>query len=229
MGKTWLCTGVAAMALMICAASAQAAPAAVWTPSAKAPQGLLSPIEAPRHDVFIERAKKASSCSGAPLSEKCHPGGIDLVLFGSTPAEMWWWSDRGMPVWEKAFASRKAVNFGTAGTCSTSLLWRMQNGELDGYQAKLVVLQISEVRSPPCEDYAPVIAEIRARQPQAKILVFTTRLPQQGPGSGPGPEADLADNQTVFYARLPEPLVLDREGYETWAQALEPWLKRFLD
>jgi len=90
------------------------------------------------------------------------------------------------------------------------------------------VLQISEPRPPACVDYAPVIAEIRARQPQAKILVFSTRLPQ-GTDSGPGPEAGLADNQTVFYARLPGALTLDRAGYQAWDQALEPWLKRFLN
>jgi hypothetical protein len=215
-----------------CAASAygqsQARPSAVWTPSAKAPPGVLLGLSAQRHDFFIGLAKTASSCWGSPLSEKCRPGGIDLVLFGSTPAEMWWWPDRGMPVWEKAFASRKAVSFGSQGTCTPGLLWRMQNGELDGYHAKLVVLQISENRPPACTDYGPVIAEIRARQPQAKILMFGTRLPQS-PGSEPGPEAGLADNQTVFYTRLAEPLTLDREGYETWAQALEPWLQRFLN
>jgi len=231
MGRAWVWMGVAAA--LICAASAQgqpqATPSPVWTPSAKAPPGRLTGgLEAQRHDFFIGLARTASSCPGAPLSEKCHPGGIDLVLFGATPAEMWWWPDRGMPVWEQAFASRKAVNFGAQGTCSQSLLWRMQNGELDGYQAKLVVLQISEPRPPACVDYAPVIAEIRARQPQAKILVFSTRLPQ-GTDSGPGPEAGLADNQTVFYARLPGALTLDRAGYQAWDQALEPWLKRFLN
>jgi hypothetical protein len=227
MGKDWVPMGLIA-ALVICAASSKAAPAAVWTPSAQAPPGTLIGLEAPRHDLFIDLAKTASSCSGAPLKEKCRPGGIDLVVFGSTPAEMWWWPDRGMPVWEQAFASRKAVDFGSQGTCVKGLLWRMQNGELDGYQAKFVVLQISEGRPPPCDNYAPVVAEIRARQPQAKILVFGTHLPQD-PGSTAGSEAGLADNQTVFYTRLAEPLTLDREGYETWDRALEPWLKRFLN
>ncbi len=227
MGRAWVWMGVAAA--LACAALAQAATAPVWTPSAKAPPGRLTgPLEAQRHDFFIGLAKTASSCTGAPLNQNCHPGGIDLVLFGATPSEMWWWPDRGMPVWEKAFASRKAVNFGAQGTCAQSLLWRMQNGELDGYRAKLVVLQVSDPRPPACADYAPVIAEIRARQPQAKILVFATPLPQ-ATGSGPGPEAGLADNQTVFYARLPERLSLDRAGYETWDQALEPWLQRFLN
>ena len=74
----------------------------------------------------------------------------------------------------------------------TSLLWRMQNGELDGYQAKLVVLHgvgvtgisggqpIGNIGDLPIGDrqaefvagYARLIAEIRARQPQAKILIL---------------------------------------------------------
>src|SRR5690606_5885306 len=47
--------------------------AAAWTPSADAPEGLLTPLEGQRHDRFIEQARA---------------GGIDLVFFGSTETEM---------------------------------------------------------------------------------------------------------------------------------------------
>ena len=42
---------------------------------------------------------------------------------------------------DRAFGSVAAANFGSQGTRVESLLRRMQHGELDGYQAKLVVLQ----------------------------------------------------------------------------------------
>jgi hypothetical protein len=57
----------------------------------------------------------------------------------------------------------------------------MRNGELDGYRAKLVVLQahgdadtvISNGKFDSyVAQYAAIIAEIRARQPQARILLF---------------------------------------------------------
>ncbi len=95
---------------------------------------------------------------------------------------MWWWANRGQAVWDQAFGSLKAANFGSQGSHFESLVWRMQNGELDGYQAKLFVLQFGPTapddpfaagaRTEFVAGYASVIAEIRARQPQAKILLF---------------------------------------------------------
>src|SRR5689334_8007976 len=120
---------VAACVVVLVALSQAAAaqrPPAVWTPSAQAPAGTLThALEAQRHDHFIEIAQK---------------GDIDLVFFGTTSAEMWSWKDRGGSVWDREFSSLKAANFGSQGSQFTSLQWRMQNGELDGYQAKLFVL-----------------------------------------------------------------------------------------
>lgn len=217
---------------LIGAAAQAAQPENVWAPSDEAPAGLLTPLEVARHDSFIRLAQTASSCSGAPLTERCTPGGIDIVFFGSTSTEMWWRPDRGMSVWEQAFGSRKAVNFGSQGTRPESLLWRMRNGELDGYRANLVVLQAFSL----AEDmngaevatlYAPIIAEIRARQPDAKILIFDA--PRRGSVSAANAtvHAEIVDNQTVFYAGLPEQFITDRKGYEAWAAALEPWVEQF--
>jgi hypothetical protein len=146
-----------------------ARPKAVWTRTADAPQGVMShAFEGQRHDLFIELAQK---------------GGIDLVFFGTTETEMWWWKARSRAVWDREYAWRKAQNFGSQGTSAKTLLWRMQNGELDGYEAKLVVLQlglggrIADPFNPKREPeflagWSSVLAEIRARRPQAKILLW---------------------------------------------------------
>jgi len=204
-----------------------------WTPSAEAPERLLTPLEIQRHDFFIGLARNGSSCPGAPLRERCTPGGIDTVFFGTTSTEMFWWPDRGMGVWEESLGSRKAVNFGSQGSRPESLLWRMRNGELDGYRAKLVVLQTlgptdrlsgAELAAA----YTPIIAEIRARQPQARILLFDLpRVGQQAAEANAEAHAAIVDNETVFYAGLPERFITDREGYEAWVAELEPWLERF--
>ena len=98
----------------------------------------------------------------------------------------------------------------------------MQNGELDGYQAKLVVL--SEVGNlgqpmPPSSrfpdlpaGYAAVIAEIRARQPQAKILMLaafprgrqTIQEWRELAAADAAAVAGLVDDETVFYADIGE-------------------------
>jgi hypothetical protein len=151
------------------------------------------------HDRFIDRAKA---------------GGINIVFFGSTETEMWLWQDRGRSSWEQTLAPLKAEDFGSQGTRFASLLWRMQNGELDGYQAKLVVLQAEGVgfagdtatRDDRFEDYvskyAAIIAEVRTRQPQAKILFFGV-FPRYQTHAAPAAEnaalAKLGNNESVFF------------------------------
>ena len=225
-----------------------APPEAVWTPTADAPAGVMTPgLEGERHDRFIDRARS---------------GDIDIVFFGSTATEMWLWQDRGRSVWDQTFGSLRVANFGTQGTLPTGLLWRMQNGELAGYQAKLVVLQTSGSGNAIPNDrltellgnYTAIIAEIRARQPEAKVLIFAPfprgrlrREPwRQVADANAATFAGLADNETVFYVDIGERFFLPDGSYnpemwrtaivdpgiqtpafEAWAEELEPWLDRF--
>jgi hypothetical protein len=168
---------------------------ATWTPTRDAPKDLLTALEGEHHDRFIDRAQK---------------GDIDIVFFGTTDTEMWSWQDRGRPVWDRTFGSLKAANFGSQGTRFESLQWRMRNGELDGYRAKLVVLQAhgdddTVIRNGKFDDYvaqyASTIAEIRARQPQAKILLFGI-FPRSAVHAGRQANAALStlgNNDTVFF------------------------------
>jgi hypothetical protein len=229
-------------------------PERVWTPSAEAPTNLLTQLEAQRHDAFIERAQA---------------GNIDIVFFGTTDTEMWLWRERGRgrSVWDQAFGSLKAAGFGSQGTHFKSLLWRMQHGELDGYRAKLVVLHgisISGLTGDqaignPAEfvaGYTPIIAEIRARQPQAKILLmapfprgFLQREAWREVAAANAPVyAKLADGKTVFYTNIGERFFLPdgthnsemwtkpmapsvgihEPGFKVWAEELQPWLDRFV-
>ena len=224
-----------------------ARPQAVWTPSARAPAGTLAhDLEARRHDSFIDLAKK---------------GGIDLVFFGTTEMEMWWWPERGRAVWDRAFGSLRAANFGSQGTHPESLVWRMQNGELDGYEAKLVVIQLVYGGRNSETDFLAgwdsVIAEIRARQPQAKVLLQAPMPRGIAPldrreswrelwDSNAAVIARLADDETVFYADFGDRYFLPDGSYnhdywhglagagaqpaafDVWANALEPWIDRFV-
>jgi beta-glucosidase len=243
-------------------------PEPVWTPSSGAPAGLLTALAGGHHDKFIERARA---------------GNIDLVFFGATDTDMWSWPDsilggvdRGKRVWDQAFGSLKAANFGSQGTNSESLLWRMQHGELDGYEAKLVVLHGVGVQSSSggqmignngdqpigdreaefVADYARLVAEIRARQPQAKILILAPfprgRLRREEWRTVADANAvayrSLADNSTVFYANFgdrfflpdgshnqemwtipgPPNAGIHEPGFKVWAEELQPWIDRFV-
>lgn len=216
---------------------------AVWTPTSNAPKGLLTALEGERHDRFIGRAQA---------------GGIDIVFFGDTATEMWLWPDRGRSVWDQTFGSAKAASFGTQGTRFDSLLWRMQNGELDGYQAKVVVLQALGTGDEPISgaNYAAIIAEVRARQPQAKILIFAAfprgwlrREPwRRMAEANAATVAAIADDKTVFYIDIgdrffrpdgshnqemwtisgPPDAGIHEPAFQVWAEELQPWLNRFV-
>lgn len=219
-------------------------PRAVWTPTSEAPRDLLTTLEGERHDRFIERAQK---------------GDIDIVFFGSTDTEMWMWPDRGRRVWDKTFGSLKAADFGTQGTHFESLQWRMRNGELDGYRAKLVVLQAQGddeivIRDGKFDDhvakYAAIIAEVRARQPQARILLFGffPRSEIHTARQANAALARLANNETVFFVDIsdrffrpdgshkdemwtmsgPPNAGIQEPAFEVWAEVLQPWLNRFV-
>ena len=234
---------VVTISLTLCYAALAQQPQAVWTPASRAPQGLLTPREGERHDLFIDRSKA---------------GNIDIVFFGDTATEMWSWPDRGRTVWDRAFGSRKAANFGSQGTRPESLLWRMRNGELDGYQAKVVVLQtfgVGDKAIPEAgrAEFVAIISEIRTRQPQAKILIFAA-FPRGGlnreqwrpiAAANAAVVGALADDRTVFYTDIgnrffrpdgshnPEmwsnspDVGIHEPAFQVWAEELQPWLDRF--
>ena len=221
-----------------------AVPRAAWTPAKDAPKDLLTALEGEHHDRFIDRAQK---------------GDIEIVFFGTTDTEMWSWQDRGRAVWDRNFGSLKAANFGSQGTRFESLQWRMRNGELDGYRAKLVVIQahgdddtvISNGKFDSyVTQYAGIIAEIRARQPQARILLFGC-FPRSAVHAGPQANAALStlgNNDTVFFIDIsdrffrpdgshnddmwrmsgPPNAGIQAPAFEVWAEVLQPWLDRFV-
>ena len=68
-------------------------------------------------------------------------GNLDVVFFGDSLVEDFQF--KGKSAWDSYFAPLKAANFGGAiGERTENLIWRLQNGELDGYQAKLIVLLV---------------------------------------------------------------------------------------
>jgi lysophospholipase L1-like esterase len=67
-------------------------------------------------------------------------GGWELVFMGDSITHGW--EGGGKEVWAQNFAQYKALNLGYGGDRTEHVLWRLDNGELDGYQPKLLVLMI---------------------------------------------------------------------------------------
>jgi len=84
-----------------------------------------TPFQEERHQGFVERARQ---------------GDIDCLLMGDSITD--WWARAGLSVYEERFADLRCANFGIAGDRTQGVLWRMENGELEGYTPRLMMLMI---------------------------------------------------------------------------------------
>jgi lysophospholipase L1-like esterase len=185
-------------------------------------------------------------------------GNIDLLFVGDSITDWWRQDQRGKPEWDKTWAPLKAANFGIAGDTTQGVLWRMQNGELEGFHAKLIVLMLgtNNLRRNEIADIAAgdaaIVAEFRKRQPQAKVLLLGV-FPRGAATDNPlrtmikelnGHLEKLADNNNVFYMDIgdkflapdgslptdvmPDGLHPNLKGYGIWAAATEARVKELM-
>jgi len=130
--------------------------------------------------------KKTWSDAHQANTGRAKQGDIDLVFFGDSLTARW----NLYPELIKAkFGSYKTAFMGIGGDQTQDLLWRLQNGELENFQPRLVVLLIGANNMALKLKYTPEeiargaaanIAEIHQRAPRAKILlvsIFTRNVP----------------------------------------------------
>lgn len=113
-----------------------------------------------RHEGFVEIARK---------------GDVDLLFVGDSITDGW--RGRGKAVWDANFAPLKAANFGIGGDRTQHVLWRLQNGELEGIKPRLCVLMIGtnnlgNSNADIIAGIQAIIKEMHVRQPQMKILLL---------------------------------------------------------
>jgi lysophospholipase L1-like esterase len=191
------------------------------------------------HHRFVERAKQ---------------GKVDLLFLGDSITQGW----NENEVWKRFYGPRNAANFGIGGDRTQHVLWRIQNGELETIEPKVVVLMIgtNNTSSASAEEIAQgitaIVEELRHRLPKAKILLLGV-FPR-----GPKPDAtrEKLDSVNALIAKLddgahvkfldigkaflnedgaiareimPDYLHLSGKGYRIWADAMEPTLWSMLD
>ena len=206
------------------------------------PANQPAPRDDNRHKGFLEIAQR---------------GNIDLLFVGDSITD--WFSNprgqaqtpaAGLEVWNKYFSEFKPANFGIAGDTTQGVLWRMQNGELEGFTAKLIVLMLgtNNINRNPVDEIVDgdrlIIDEFKKRQPQAKVLVlgiFPRNADPANPLRSTIKEINsrletLADNNKVFYmdigskfltpdGTLTTEVMADglhptAKGYQIWADSI---------
>jgi lysophospholipase L1-like esterase len=123
-----------------------------------------------RHEGFVAQAKK---------------GGIELLFLGDSITDAWGGEGHGSrapgsKLFEKEFVPLKAANFGIGGDRTQHVLWRLQNGEMEGIHPRVVMLMIGTNNSNGKDNTAEEIAEgvtaivkeIHKHSPKTKVLLL---------------------------------------------------------
>ncbi len=176
-------------------------------------------------------------------------------FFGGEPRDA---RQRGADVWEKSYGPRNAANLGYGWDRTENVLWRLRHGELDGAAPKVVVLMIGTNNiglNPPDEIAAGVRAicdELHTRVPSAKLLVLGIFPRGAKPDDGSRAKianinaqlAKLDGTNAVTFLDIGKTFLAPDEsispeimndylhptpkGYQLWADAMEPTLRRLL-
>jgi lysophospholipase L1-like esterase len=163
------------------------------------------------------------------LVEQAKKGDIDVLFVGDSITDFWIGVSSGRAtgkeVWDKYFTPLKAADFGYSADRTQHVLWRLQNGEGQGFSPKAIVLMIGTnnlgvehrgVANSPLRNTVPetvegvtaVVKELRKDFPSAKILflaIFPRDDDQLAKAQIPQVNKELAkldDQQHVFFLDL---------------------------
>src|SRR6202011_2821415 len=112
---------------------------AIVTPAPPAPSPSAVPLAGPWIAAPRPWNKAAWLAQHDAYAARARQGGIDVLFLGDSITE--YFTTRGKDVWDRAIAPLgSVVDFGISGDRTQFVLWRARNGELDGANARVVVL-----------------------------------------------------------------------------------------
>jgi beta-glucosidase len=130
----------------------------------------------------------------ANLKRSKEPMGI--LFLGDSITEGW---TKAPEVWQKYYGSWQPANFGIGGDQTQHVIWRIEDGELDGVKPKVVVLMIgtNNTGNHSGEEIAAadtkIVHLIQQKIPEAKILLLA--IFPRGPRKNAQGMVDTADSE----------------------------------
>lgn len=190
------------------------------------------------------------------MNARVKEGNVDLVFIGDSITQGW--QGRGKNVWAKFYGKRNAVNLGIGGDRTQHVIWRLDNGNLEGISPKAAVIMIgtnnsgSNTPEEIAEGVTAIVRQLQDKTPKTKILLLAT-FPR---GATPADKrrqvneksnaivAKLAADENVTYLDIgekflgedgslskeimPDLLHLSEAGYTIWAESIEPTLAKLM-
>lgn len=184
-------------------------------------------------DQPVARTDRNSLLAHSQLLQKAKQGRIDIYFEGDSITRRWGATDYPalLANWNQNFFGWNAADFGWGADTVQNILWRLENGELDGVNPKVIVLLAGTNnvgRTVPPEGDNAKVADItrglkavldvlRAKAPAATIIATAIFPRNDNIAVMPTIEkinrnlADLADGQKIRYLDINAKLA-DRDG-----------------
>lgn len=190
---------------------------------------------------------------------------VDLIFVGDSITHGWGgepadpkWNGWKNELWETHFRRYNPVNMGFGWDRTEHVLWRFENGALDGIHPKVAVVMIgtNNLWRDSAEDIAlgieKIVGTLRKKLPSTRVLLLAIfpRDPEPGTENRKkinlvnGSIAKLASDDKVTFLNIgprflepggriskeimPDYLHLSPKGYEIWAKAMGPTLRRLI-
>ncbi len=175
------------------------------------------------------RTDANSQLAHTQLLAKAKQGKIDIYFEGDSITRRWGATDypKYLANWKENFFGRNAADFGWGADRVENILWRLQNGELDGINPKIIVLlagtnnvpgpsneaKVSDIT----EGLTAVVQTCRAKAPDA-VIIITAIFPRNNNAAMNGTIskvnqnlAKLADGKKTRYLDINDKLT-DKDG-----------------
>ena len=190
------------------------------------------------------------------MNARVAKGNVDLVFIGDSITQGW--EGAGKEVWKEFYGERNAVNLGIGGDRTQHVIWRLDNGNLEGIQPKLAVIMIgtnnSNSNKPQeiADGIEVILEQLKSKTPDTKVLLLgifprgaTPEVPQRVVNRETNELiAKFADGQRVHYLDIsdkfleddgtlskeimPDLLHLNQKSYRIWAESIEPKVAELL-
>jgi lysophospholipase L1-like esterase len=184
-------------------------------------------------------------------------GNVDLIFLGDSITQGW--EGGGKKAWQEFYGKRNAVNLGIGGDRTQHVLWRLDNGNIQGISPKLAVIMIgtnnsgSNTPEEIFEGNQAIVQKLQKALPETKILLLAI-FPRGQNAEDPRRQvnekanrmiAKLADGKRVHSLDIgknflndegvltrdimPDLLHLSEKGYTIWAESIEPSVKKLME
>lgn len=189
------------------------------------------------------------------VNARVQQGGVDILCIGDSITHGW--ESEGLAAWNELFAPRNAVNMGFSGDRTQHVLWRLENGHLEGISPKLAVIMIGtnnhadNTAEEIAEGVKAIVAKLRGALPDMKVLVLAifpradrdqaiqdklVEASRLFSAAAEDPMVEFLDINSAFLDRngkltkdvMPDLLHPNEHGYALWAHAIEPTVARLM-